>query len=244
MGNGFGVTQPCHTRRNRVGRLCAARVAAGIMARKTPTARDGILIVDGAQAAIPIGSDVWWRWLDTAGASAFRFERGPLRFTARREQHKNGWYLYGYRREGRLHKAYLGRSTELTLGRLESVAAALGRRGSASQVSKSDSLTATPPALGASSGRARSVSSAHQAPTTVPGGTICRRGHHRRVPRLPKPFLPHLLQRWVDGCHNGSPTHSRDRAARLLRPRKHRLKPSAGCSLATCPGSCFGRRIW
>ena len=26
---------------------------------------------------------------------------------------------------------------------------------------------------------------------------------HRRVPRLVEPFLPYLLQRWADGCHNG-----------------------------------------
>jgi non-specific serine/threonine protein kinase len=138
------------------------------MAHKTPTARDGMLILDGAPSAIPIGSNEWWRWLEAAGASAFRFERGPLSFTARRERHKNGWYWYGYRREGRLHKAYLGRSTELTLGRLESVAAALGRRGSASQVSQSGTLAATSPAIGTSSGRARSAGSAHHAPTSVP----------------------------------------------------------------------------
>ena len=115
------------------------------MAHKTPTACDGILIVDSAHFAIPIGSDEWWRWLETAGASAFRFERGPLSFTARRERHKNGWYWYGYRREGRLHKAYLGRSTELSLGRLESVAAALGRRGSASPVSSTHQASPSVP---------------------------------------------------------------------------------------------------
>jgi transposase len=27
--------------------------------------------------------------------------------------------------------------------------------------------------------------------------------HHRRIPRLIQPFLPYLLQRWTDGCHNG-----------------------------------------
>jgi transposase len=27
--------------------------------------------------------------------------------------------------------------------------------------------------------------------------------HHRRVPRLVQPFIPYLLQRWADGCHNG-----------------------------------------
>jgi non-specific serine/threonine protein kinase len=138
------------------------------MARTTPTVRNGILIADGARSAIPIGSDAWWRWLETAGASAFRFERGPLSFTARRERHKHGWYWYGYRRDGRLHKAYLGRSTELTLARLESVAAALGRRGSASRGSRSDTPAAISPALGTSSGRARPASSTHQTPAPVP----------------------------------------------------------------------------
>ena len=99
------------------------------MARKSPTVRNGILTVEDAPRAIPIGSAEWWRWLETASARAFRFEQGALSFTARRERQKAGWYWYGYkRREGRLCKAYLGRSAELGLGRLETVAANLARR--------------------------------------------------------------------------------------------------------------------
>ena len=80
------------------------------MAHKTPTVRNGVLTVDGAPWAIPIGSAEWWQWLETASVRAFRFERGALSFTARRERQKVGWYWYAYRRrEGRLHKAYLGR---------------------------------------------------------------------------------------------------------------------------------------
>ena len=47
-------------------------------------------------------------------------------FTARKEQRAGSWYWYAYRRQtGRLHTAYLGRSTELSVTRLDVIAAAL-----------------------------------------------------------------------------------------------------------------------
>src|SRR5919201_2493940 len=134
------------------------------MARKTPTVRNGVLTVDGAPRAIPIGSAEWWRWLETANATSFRFEHGALSFTARRERQKVGWYWYGYkRREGRLCKAYLGRSAELGLGRLESVAAVLARRGSGAQADHSDEPAPGPPSVSITSRGAGLAGSAHQA---------------------------------------------------------------------------------
>ena len=79
--------------------------------------------------AIPIGSADWAHWLDAPTSRSFRFEHGPITFTARRERQKTGWYWYAYRRRaGRLHKAYLGRSAELGELRLQSVAASLAER--------------------------------------------------------------------------------------------------------------------
>ena len=53
-------------------------------------------------------------------------------FTARRERKHDGWYWYAYRtRGGALQKAYLGKSADLTLDRLQEVAAVLAQRSAA-----------------------------------------------------------------------------------------------------------------
>src|SRR5262249_4658405 len=74
-----------------------------------------------------VGTPAWYAWLNTATTFAFRSEVGT--FTARREQagHKRGgWYWRAYRkREGQLHRIYLGTGEKATLERLRTVAAAL-----------------------------------------------------------------------------------------------------------------------
>ena len=75
---------------------------------------------------IPVGSSLWWQWLAAEGTTTFCFEHPLGHFTARRERKRDGWYWYAYRKRGRaLQKAYLGRSADLTLDRLQSVAATL-----------------------------------------------------------------------------------------------------------------------
>src|SRR5262249_49582210 len=101
------------------------------MARATPYIRDGLLLAFGGAAGHPslFGEPGWWRWLDASGTTRFRFEHGADGFTARRERREGGWYWYAYRkREGRLHKAYLGRAVELTADRLRAIAVALAQR--------------------------------------------------------------------------------------------------------------------
>lgn len=91
--------------------------------------RDGLLTVGdgGSERTIPVGGDDWAHWLEQASSTAFRFERGAARFTARRERQRGHWYWYAYRRvAGRLRKAYLGRSSDLTVDRLAEVGARLG----------------------------------------------------------------------------------------------------------------------
>ena len=81
---------------------------------------------DGPPCAILVGSAAWYTWLnDTAVQSfAFRSDQGTL--TARRERQHGYWYWYAYRTQhGYLHKAYLGKSEELTHLRLHEVAATL-----------------------------------------------------------------------------------------------------------------------
>ncbi len=81
----------------------------------------------GQTCRLTVGTPAWYAWLSTATTFAFRSEVGT--FTARREQagHKRGgWYWRAYRkREGLLHRVYLGTSEELTLDRLRTVAACL-----------------------------------------------------------------------------------------------------------------------
>ncbi len=81
----------------------------------------------GQTCRLTVGTPAWYAWLSTATTFAFRSEVGT--FTARLPQagHKRGgWYWRAYRkREGLLHRVYLGTSEELTLDRLRTVAACL-----------------------------------------------------------------------------------------------------------------------
>ena len=74
-----------------------------------------------------VGSHEWWDWISSSQAESFRFECdfGVKGYRARREEIKSraGSFWYAYKRvEGKLRKRYLGKSEELSLERLESVA--------------------------------------------------------------------------------------------------------------------------
>lgn len=85
---------------------------------------------DGQNARLSVGTPDWYAWLRTARAFAFRGTFGT--FTARKEHASNkrgGWYWRAYRRrEGRLHRVYLGKSEEVTLDRLNAAAVNLARQ--------------------------------------------------------------------------------------------------------------------
>src|SRR5215469_6950815 len=99
------------------------------MAQTTPIVRNDALIYqrDGEESSLVVETPAWYAWLETVTIFAFSSARGT--FTARKEQAGNrrgGWYWKAYRRRnGKLHRAYLGKSEELTLERLNTVAAAL-----------------------------------------------------------------------------------------------------------------------
>jgi predicted ATPase/DNA-binding CsgD family transcriptional regulator len=100
------------------------------MARSIPTARDGSLHQQTAGGTsldpIMIGTAAWYSWLELH--HSFCFEVGRVTFTARNEQRPGGRYWYAYRRShGKLHTAYLGKSEELTLERLNTTAEVLER---------------------------------------------------------------------------------------------------------------------
>jgi LuxR family maltose regulon positive regulatory protein len=82
----------------------------------------------GATSSIAVGSPAWYAWLEDATTFAFTNAQGG--FTARREQHgQSGWYWKAYRKhQGALHRAYLGKSADLTLERLIATATLLAQR--------------------------------------------------------------------------------------------------------------------
>jgi len=102
-----------------------------LMARATSHITDGILTYHDAmqEHTIAVGGSLWWQWLAAEGTTTFRFEHPLCNFTARRERKRDGSYWYAYRtRGGALQKAYLGKSADLTLDRLQEVAAMLAQQ--------------------------------------------------------------------------------------------------------------------
>lgn len=77
--------------------------------------RDNFLLAD--ETRIPVGSQSWFEWLSTARRFSFKSQKGN--FVAQCEKRRNKAYWYAYRRAGKLHKVYLGKTEELTLERLE-----------------------------------------------------------------------------------------------------------------------------
>jgi LuxR family maltose regulon positive regulatory protein len=96
------------------------------MAHATPQVQEAILMRPGHRDdPIPVGSASWFAWLEQATTFAFADASG--RYTARKERvGRAGWYWKAYRMEGgKLRRAYLGKSAELTLERLHAAAQSL-----------------------------------------------------------------------------------------------------------------------
>src|SRR5437764_2013920 len=85
----------------------------------------------GQPAHLLVDTPDWYAWLTTASTFAFHSEHGT--FTARKERagsRRGGEYWKAYRRrQGKLYRAYLGKSEELTLEQLQSVAVVLASKG-------------------------------------------------------------------------------------------------------------------
>src|SRR5947208_17054369 len=88
-----------------------------------------ILRLDGVgdrPVSIVVGTDAWYTWLMDQHIQSFSFRHPLGTFTARRERKRQSWYWYAYRkREGRLHKVYLGKAEDLTLELLNAAATVL-----------------------------------------------------------------------------------------------------------------------
>lgn len=102
------------------------------MAQAPPLVEHGLLAQpEGAAAPIAVGTPAWYAWLLDARSFAFHGEHG--RFTALKER-RGGERAYwkAYRRQaGVLRRVYLGTTAELSLDRLNAVAAELARRADA-----------------------------------------------------------------------------------------------------------------
>jgi LuxR family transcriptional regulator, maltose regulon positive regulatory protein len=96
------------------------------MAHATPQVKGTLLLrPDHRGDLITVGTEAWFAWLEQA--SPFAFVGAGGRYTARKERAgRSGWYWKAYRMErGRLRRAYLGKSAELTLERLSAAADSL-----------------------------------------------------------------------------------------------------------------------
>src|SRR5688572_10875171 len=96
------------------------------MARTTPLVDHAHLREAPDAALVKVGTTAWFNWLEDATIFAYVDDQGS--FTARKEHRgRDSWYWTAYRkRDGKLHRAYLGKSATLTPERLSAAATALG----------------------------------------------------------------------------------------------------------------------
>ncbi len=109
------------------------------MSKSTPQVQDNQLYL--AEAATPfclVNSPTWFTWLETAATFRYfsqqrlpvtRNYARPIRpISIRKEKRRQGYLWYAYlRTNGRLHKRYLGKSTALTMTRLDEIALVLNQ---------------------------------------------------------------------------------------------------------------------
>src|SRR3954464_13622519 len=96
------------------------------MARSTPRVAGATLVARAEDArAIAVGTPAWYAWLE--GASTFAFVGAAGSFTAHKErwQHADGYWKAYRKRAGVMRSAYLGKSADLSLERLQTAAATL-----------------------------------------------------------------------------------------------------------------------
>jgi LuxR family transcriptional regulator, maltose regulon positive regulatory protein len=101
--------------------------------RRIPQVADGVLhVLDPSGGPdIAVASPSWIAWLTDPATRSFSFQSPRCRYTARKEHRsRGGEYWVAYRKQGgKLHKTYLGKAEDVTLARLEDVAAVMADRG-------------------------------------------------------------------------------------------------------------------
>lgn len=96
------------------------------MTKRDYTVAAGILELPEGDT-IRLNSPQWWEWLESEDAVAFTFDcdHGIKNYRARKEEikGKSGRFWYAYKRHnGTLRKRYIGKSEELSLEKLETIA--------------------------------------------------------------------------------------------------------------------------
>src|SRR6266487_718279 len=129
-----------------------------------------LLPPESADASFPpiqVGSEAWYAWLSQPAPRSFAFSSPQGTLTARREERHGTWYWYAYRSQsGRLHKAYLGKSEELTLPRLHEAATVLSAAGATSP-RPPDTLSSPQPPAATPLSSATSMPSLHLLTTKI-----------------------------------------------------------------------------
>ena len=94
---------------------------------RIPSVASGLLEIGAPADGLVVGSPAWWAWLAQDDVRSFAFRSPEGNYTARKERRsRGGAYWVAYRMAaGRLHKAYLGKTDELTSARLAEAAATL-----------------------------------------------------------------------------------------------------------------------
>src|SRR5262249_52663469 len=88
---------------------------------------------DGREETLPVGTDSWYAWLETATTFTFKSDEGSFTAYKTRARNRRGsWSWSAYRRRtGHLSSLYLGASANLTTDRLREAAHQLSKRATA-----------------------------------------------------------------------------------------------------------------
>lgn len=97
------------------------------MAWKTPRVSEGQLRIPGEAMTIEVGSPAWYGWLADETHCSFHFSSPSGDFTARKERKQRGQqYWVAYRHvQGKMYKAYLGKTEALDQDHLCAIAQTL-----------------------------------------------------------------------------------------------------------------------
>jgi LuxR family maltose regulon positive regulatory protein len=169
----------------------------------------GLLAFDPPGDVIPVNSAAWYYWLERA--SSFAFHGADSSFTAHKEKRgsKRAYWKAYRKRGGRLERIYLGRSEEITLDRLTTVAAMFAvmaaDTGASSQPSPaivdpamiSPVTAARPVASGATSAAARSAATGIGIRNTLGARVMIPMTRSTLIAR------PHLITKLNTAIQNG-----------------------------------------
>lgn len=90
-----------------------------------PSVMHGLIETDGG-TVFELDSPKGSAWLKSIGSFRFEPVGDNKPYTVRKESGKGGDYWYGYRKQnGKLHKKYIGKSSEVSTAKLEEIAEAL-----------------------------------------------------------------------------------------------------------------------